>query len=299
MAPRKVGMIAALALAAGLMLPLVFRVSGGDHSVASMMLVLALMESVGGLGSGLAWMTALASMFPLLRARAGLGGALAVVAYLSCGIILRLIASRLGIGPANLASLLVVIAGLGAAYFLRPVAHDAPAGGMRVQRWQWALLGLVFLLCAWTGSLVGSLWWGKLGATAAILGTLAWGTISDRLGRRVVLSVALGVQALLLFYLARAPIGSIMAGVVALVSAAPFALMPSLTFEDAGAAFGPRYAALFAAWQVGSWIVSFTPGGGISPMSGSLVPGIILLMAAGLVLVALPASRDRAIEPRT
>ncbi len=288
MAPRKVGMIAAVALAAGLMLPLVIRAAGSAGQVA---FVLALMGAVGGLGAGLAWMTALATVLPSLRGRAGLAGALAVAAFLSCVILQRLIVEVLGIGPGNLASLLAAVAAFVAAYFLRTVAHEAPATGVRGLPWQWALLGLVFLLSAWTSTMTGSLWWGKVGAVATMVGTLAWGATSDRLGRRVTLAIAIGIQALLLFYLARVPFGSFMAGLVAFVTAAPFALMPALAFDEAGTAFGPRYAALFAAWQVGSWIVSFTPGGGISPMSGSFVPGITLLMAAGLVLLALPARR--------
>ncbi len=139
------------------------------------------------------------------------------------------------------------------------------------------------------------------------IGRVAWGTISDKLGRKhsVVLMAASQGFLLLLFTMAAGNVWSLylMASLIGFNFGGNFALFPALTADEFGIrAVGKNYPWIFLAYGVGGIVFPILGGllgdMGNFPLAFS-VTGVLCLIGAGAAWLVYPPHLDEAQEPFT
>lgn len=134
------------------------------------------------------------------------------------------------------------------------------------------------------------------------IGRVAWGTISDKLGRKhsVVLMAASQGFLLLLFTMAAGNVWSLylMASLIGFNFGGNFALFPALTADEFGIrAVGKNYPWIFLAYGVGGIVFPILGGllgdMGNFPLAFS-VTGVLCLIGAGAAWLVYPPHLDEA-----
>lgn len=200
--------------------------------------------------------------------------------------------------------------------FVVQAAQDLAPGDM-VKTKSFALLWVLFLLGTFAGLLVigqipriaeeiAGLEYGfvpvALYAVANFLGRMAWGTISDRLGRRKALSVAFFIQTLVFFAFERLTNPALLLvgkSLVGFTFGGMLAMFPAACADLFGLKnLGVNYGILFTAWGVGG-IIGPLLGGMSRDITGShtvsfLVSGCASLLGGLLSLLLVEGRKEDA-----
>jgi OFA family oxalate/formate antiporter-like MFS transporter len=132
------------------------------------------------------------------------------------------------------------------------------------------------------------------------LGRIAWGAISDRIGRKAALTVMMALQGcvmLVFFQMGRSPeLLYLGAALIGFNFGGNFALFPAATADFFGSKYiGANYGWVFCAYGLGG-ILGPMLGGIVRDQTGNLLyafipAGIVCLIAAGLGALLRPVTR--------